>query len=322
MGAVLRVRSAAFLKVHEFFAVDNFIHVNTPILTSIDCEGAGEMFKVSSPLENQVSSYLTVSGQLHAEIFSNSLQKVYTFGPTFRAENSNTSRHLSEFWMLEPEVAFHSSSDSMTLAENCVKHILQGLYANYSNDIENLYSITDDRSLREKDLQNAIERPFIRLSYNQAIDILQKSERDFMMAVVWGYPLQSEHERYLTEEYGCRTPIFVTDFPAACKAFYMKRIPENPNHVACFDLLFPRIGELIGGSAREDNLELLHRRMLAKLGSEASEKLEWYLDLRRFGSVPHAGWGMGFERFVQFVTGVENIRDTIPIPRTPGAICL
>mmetsp|Transcript_1447 Transcript_1447/g.3574 ORF Transcript_1447/g.3574 Transcript_1447/m.3574 type:complete len:454 (-) Transcript_1447:426-1787(-) len=325
-AAVLRARSTAALALNNFFDEQGFVQVNTPILTSTDCEGAGEMFRVRDPFEENRDRFLTVSGQLHAEMFATALSKVYTFGPTFRAENSNTARHLCEFYMIEPEVAFHTLEDSMDLAEQSVKTALRSVFERRAADVGHLFS--DDAATeasatghsvaqRLADATKAMESEWVRMTYDEAVDTLTRSGKEFAHPVKWGLALQSEHERYLSEELCGRTPVFVTHYPRACKAFYMKRVPASPDTVACFDLLVPRIGELIGGSEREDDLELL-QDAARQAGVNAHGELDWYFDLRRYGSVPHAGWGMGFERLIQFATGVENIRDVIPVPRSPG----
>ncbi len=329
MGAVMRVRNRICRSIHDFFQEEGFLYVHTPIITASDCEGAGEMFRVTTldpaniPLDakGQVDykqdffdrpSYLTVSGQLEGEIYATALGKVYTFGPTFRAENSNTSRHLAEFWMVEPEIAFYDLEDNMGLAERFLKRIATEVLANCEEDIEFFQKRIDDQVLET--LQTIAEKPFHRISYTEAIERLEKSGAKFEFPIAWGTDLQAEHERYLTEKlFG--TPIILYDYPDAIKPFYMK-CNEDGKTVRAMDVLLPRVGEIIGGSQREDRLDVLETRM--KEQGICPEDYWWYLDLRRFGTVPHAGFGLGLERMVQAVTGITNIRDVIPFPRTPG----
>ena len=328
-GAVFRVRSRLAYAIHRYFQERDFLYVHTPIITSSDCEGAGELFRVTTldpgaapkTAAGDVDyeqdfferpTYLTVSGQLEAEIFALSHGKVYTFGPTFRAENSNTSRHASEFWMIEPEMAFCDLSGDMDLAEDFIKQLIADLHANCAEDL-GLFGKFVDKGLHER-LRFVLERPFQRLSYGEAVKLLQESGKEFDFAPEYGANLQSEHERWLTEEY-FRQPVTVHDYPQSIKPFYMRRNDDGET-VAAMDVLVPGIGEIIGGSQREDRLDRLDAAMEAH-GLD-KEEYGWYLDLRRFGSAPHAGFGLGFERMLMFVTGVGNIRDVIPFARTPG----
>ena len=327
-GAVMRVRNRICHSIHEFFQERGFLYVHTPIITSSDCEGAGEMFRVTTldpenlpRVDGHVDfqqdffdrpSYLTVSGQLNAEIYACALGKVYTFGPTFRAENSNTSRHLAEFWMVEPEMAFYELEDNMRLAEQFLKRIARDVMADCREDLDFLNLRIDDSVLRT--LENIDEKDFVRLSYSEAITVLEKSGRPFEFPVSWGSDLQSEHEKFLTEEH-FKAPVIVFDYPATIKPFYM-RVNEGGETVRAMDVLVPKVGEIIGGSQREERLEVLEKRMADQ--SLDSNDYWWYLDLRRFGTVPHSGFGLGLERAVQFITGMANIRDVIPFPRTPG----
>jgi asparaginyl-tRNA synthetase len=327
-GAVARVRNCICNAIHQFFQTEGFLYVHTPIITASDCEGAGEMFRVTTldlaepPKKGgQVDfemdffdrpAYLTVSGQLEAEIFACALGKVYTFGPTFRAENSNTSRHLAEFWMIEPEMAFHDLDDNMALAEQFIRHICATAMDECKDDIDFFNQRIDDTVADT--LATVAERGFVRLPYTEAVEILEKSGESFEYPVSWGENLQSEHERFLTEEQFKR-PVIVFDYPASIKPFYM-RVNDDERTVRAMDVLVPRIGEIIGGSQREERLDVLERRMAEQ--DLNAEDYWWYLDLRRFGTVPHAGFGLGLERTVQFVTGMSNIRDVIPFPRTPG----
>jgi asparaginyl-tRNA synthetase len=331
LGAVMRVRSAAANAVHQFFAERGFLWVQTPLLTASDCEGAGELFTVTNlDLNNPPRTksgavdygqdffgkpaYLTVSGQLEAEIMAMAFSNVYTFGPTFRAENSNTSRHLAEFWMIEPEMAFCDLRGNMDLAEAFLKYIFRQVLETCPEDMEFFNQRIDDSVLATAD--NIINNEFERITYTEAVRLLGKCDRTFEFPVEWGIDLQSEHERYLAEEL-FKKPLIVTDYPTAIKAFYM-RLNEGEDTVAAMDVLAPKVGEIIGGSQREERLEVLERR-LAEAGLPA-EDYWWYLDLRRYGSVEHAGFGLGFERLVQFMTGMGNIRDVIPFPRTPESI--
>ncbi|BAZ53560.1 asparaginyl-tRNA synthetase [Nostoc sp. NIES-4103] len=327
-GAVFRVRNACSTAIHQFFQERGFLWVHTPIITASDCEGAGELFSVTSldlknipRTENQAvdytqdffgkPTYLTVSGQLEAEVMAMAFSNVYTFGPTFRAENSNTSRHLAEFWMVEPEMAFCDLEGDMDLAEAFLKHIFKYVLETCPEDMEFFNQRIDDTVLATAD--NIINNQFERLTYTEAIKLLEKADVKFEYPVSWGLDLQSEHERYLAEQL-FKKPVIVTDYPAQIKAFYM-RLNDDEKTVRAMDILAPKIGEIIGGSQREERLEVLERRVIAQ--GMKPEDLWWYLDLRRYGSVPHAGFGLGFERLVQFMTGMGNIRDVIPFPRTP-----
>ena len=327
-GAVARVRNCICNAIHQFFQAEEFLYVHTPIITASDCEGAGEMFRVTTmdlaeppKKSGQVDfemdffdrpTYLTVSGQLEAEIFACALGKVYTFGPTFRAENSNTSRHLAEFWMVEPEMAFYDLDDNMKLAEQFIRHICATVMDECREDVDFFNQRIDDTVADT--LATVADRDFVRLPYTEAVEILEKSGEPFEYPVAWGENLQSEHERFLTEkQFKC--PVIVFDYPACIKPFYM-RVNDDGRTVRAMDVLVPRIGEIIGGSQREERLDVLERRMAEQ--DLNTEDYWWYLDLRRFGTVPHAGFGLGLERTVQFVTGMSNIRDVIPFPRTPG----
>ncbi|MDQ8189048.1 asparagine--tRNA ligase [Roseibacillus persicicus] len=321
-GAIFRVRSQLTQAVHRFFAERDFVNVHTPILTASDCEGAGEMFRVTThdPMKGggkpeddffEKAAYLTVSGQLEGETFACALSNIYTFGPTFRAENSNTSRHAAEFWMIEPEIAFCDLEGDMELAEDFVRAMVREVVEEMPEDFA-LFANFVDKGLPER-LQQVLEQPFVRVSYTDAVEILEKSGATFQYPVAWGENLQSEHERYLTEKH-FKAPVTVFNYPKTIKPFYMRQ-NDDDRTVAAMDLLVPGIGELIGGSQREERYD----RLKAKMDEEGlSEGYDWYLDLRKFGSVPHAGFGLGFERLIMFVTGVSNIRDVIPFPRTPG----
>ncbi len=327
-GAVARVRNVISRSIHNFYQDEGFLYINTPIITASDCEGAGEMFKVTTlDLENPPRqegkvdysqdffdrpSFLTVSGQLEAEIFATALGKVYTFGPTFRAENSNTSRHLAEFWMVEPEMAFHDLDDNMDLAENFLKHIVSTVLEECAEDMD-FFNEHIDKTVIDT-LQNIASCEFVRLTYTEAVEILEKSGQEFDYTVQWGSDLQSEHERYLTEQH-FSGPVILYDYPRTIKPFYM-RVNDDEKTVRAMDVLVPKVGEIIGGSQREERLDILEGRMAEQ--DLDPESYWWYLDLRRFGTVPHAGFGLGLERVVQFVTGMANIRDVIPFPRTPG----
>jgi asparaginyl-tRNA synthetase len=329
-GAVFRVRNCMSRSIHDFFQQQGFLYIHTPIITASDCEGAGELFTVTTlsldnvpKAEGKVDysldffdrpSYLTVSGQLEAEIFATSLGKVYTFGPTFRAENSNTSRHLAEFWMVEPEVAFCDLWGNMELAEGLVKRVLGDVLEQCPEDME-FFNLRIDKTVLQT-LQAVRESDFQRVSYTQAIEILQECPRQFEFAVAWGNDLQSEHERFLTEEY-FKSPVILHDYPRSIKPFYMRVNDEDDGRtVRAMDVLVPKIGEIVGGSQREERLDVLEQRMREQ--DLDPSNYWWYLDLRRYGTVPHAGFGLGLERMVQFVTGMANIRDVIPFPRTPG----
>ncbi len=315
LGAVLRVRNVAARAIHAFFQQRGFVWLHAPILTAADAEGAGAMFEVAGSEEFfGKTARLTVSGQLEAEIGALALGNVYSFGPTFRAENSNTSRHLAEFWMVEPEMAFCDLDGNVALAESFLRDVLSAVLRDAADDMR----FFDERIEKGvvATLEHVVASPFERLSYSEAVAILEKCGRSFEYPVRWGADLQSEHERYLTEEH-VKRPVVVTDYPAAIKAFYMYA-NDDGRTARAMDVLVPRIGEIAGGSQREHRHDALEARMRA-LGMDV-EALRWYLDLRRFGSVPHAGFGLGFERLVQFATGMANIRDVIPFPRVPGYV--
>jgi asparaginyl-tRNA synthetase len=329
LGSVTRVRNALAFATHRFFQDRGFLYIHTPIITASDCEGAGKMFRVTTldivnPPKNPQGeidytqdffakpAYLTVSGQLNGEIYACALSDIYTFGPTFRAENSNTSRHLAEFWMIEPEMAFADLNDNMDCAEAYLKYVLKYVLENCEEDMQ-FFNKMIEPGLIER-LEHVANTPFERTTYTNAVHILEKANKSFEFPVQWGLDLQSEHERYLAEEF-FRKPVIITDYPKQIKAFYM-RSNEDGKTVAAMDVLVPKIGEIIGGSQREERLDLLETK-LKELGLPL-EDYWWYLELRRYGSVPHAGFGAGFERLVQFATGMENIRDVIPFPRYPG----
>jgi asparaginyl-tRNA synthetase len=325
-GAVARVRNCVCRSIHDFFQEQGFLYVHPPIITASDCEGAGQMFKVTTldlaklPREGPDftgdffgrPTYLTVSGQLEAEIFASSLGKVYTFGPTFRAENSNTSRHLAEFWMVEPEMAFYDLNDNMDLAEAFLKRIMRDVLERCREDMEFFRERIEPTAVST--LEGIINSRFLRLSYTDAIEVLEKSGEKFEFPVSWGKDLQAEHERYLTEQ-KFKCPVILYNYPASIKPFYM-RVNDDGRTVRAMDVLVPRVGEIIGGSQREERLDVLERRMQEQ--NLNPKDYWWYLDLRRYGTVPHSGFGLGLERTVQFVTGMGNIRDVIPFPRTPG----
>jgi asparaginyl-tRNA synthetase len=315
LGAVLRLRNVAARAIHDFFQQRGFVWLHTPILTAADAEGAGAMFEVAGSEEFfGRAARLTVSGQLEAEIGALALRNVYSFGPTFRAENSNTSRHLAEFWMVEPEMAFCDLDGDVALAEAFLREVLSRVLAEATEDLR----FFDERIEKGvvATLEHVVASPFERLTYSEAVAILERSGRSFEFPVRWGVDLASEHERFLTEEH-VKRPVVVTDYPAAIKAFYMYG-NDDGRTVRAMDVLVPRVGEIVGGSQREHRHDVLEARMRA-LGMEL-EPLRWYLDLRRFGSVPHAGFGLGFERLVQFASGMANIRDVIPFPRVPGYV--
>ena len=313
IGAVWRVRNVAARAIHAFFQERGFVWLHTPILTAADAEGAGEMFEIAGSEEFfGRTARLTVSGQLEAEIGALSHTHVYAFGPTFRAENSNTSRHLAEFWMVEPEMAFCDLDGNVALAEEFLKAVLASVLSECADDM----AFFDERIEKGvvETLEHVVAAPFERMTYTAAIEILEQSGRDFEFPVKWGVDLQSEHERYLTEEH-VKRPVVLTDYPAAIKAFYMYANDDDKT-VRAMDVLVPRIGEIVGGSQREHRAEVLEQRMAAQgLDPDA---YWWYLELRRHGSAPHAGFGLGFERLIQFTTGMANIRDVIPFPRVPG----
>ena len=344
-GAVFRVRHSLAFAIHEFFNKKGFVYLHTPIVTASDAEGAGEMFRVTTlPFDNPPrledrsidfkedffgkSTNLTVSGQLEAELAAMAFGEVYTFGPAFRAENSNTTRHLAEFWMIEPEVAFNDLNDNMDLAEEFMKYVIKYALENNREDLDFLAQrLADEEKQKPQNersevgliekLEFVLSNQFERITYTEAIDILLQSpaykKKKFQYEVKWGIDMQSEHERYLVEKH-FKKPVIVTDYPKEIKAFYMRQ-NEDGKTVAAMDILAPGIGEMVGGSQREERLDKLEQRM--KEMDIPTEEMYWYLDTRRFGSVPHAGFGLGFERMVQFVTGMGNIRDVIPFPRTP-----
>jgi asparaginyl-tRNA synthetase len=326
--AVFRVRSLLAYAIHSFFHERGFVYVHTPIITGSDCEGAGQMFRVTTldPLDPPRlpdrgidfsqdffgrETNLTVSGQLNVEGFCLAFGRVYTFGPTFRAENSNTQRHASEFWMIEPEIAFADLGDNMRLAEDMLKYVIRFVLDQAPQEMEFFNRFIDTTLLQR--LQLVLGADFARVSYGEAIGLLQKADKTFNFPVQWGSDLQTEHERYLTEEV-FKKPVFVTDYPKDIKAFYM-RLNDDGRTVAAMDLLVPEIGEIIGGSQREERHDMLQRRIVEMGLNEAD--YDWYLNLRKFGGAPHAGFGLGFERAVMYLTGMENIRDVIPFPRTP-----
>ncbi|EKE86967.1 asparagine--tRNA ligase [Idiomarina xiamenensis] len=327
-GAVMRVRNCLAQAVHRFFHEHGYLWVSTPIITASDCEGAGEMFRVSTldlmnlPHKDDGSidfsqdffgkeAYLTVSGQLNAETYACALSKVYTFGPTFRAENSNTSRHLSEFWMVEPEVAFADLDQVAGLAEAMLKYVFKAVMEERADDLA-FFNQRIDNTVLER-LQKMVSSDFVHMDYTDAIDILQNCGEQFEYPVSWGVDLQSEHERYLAEKH-VGGPVILKNYPRDIKAFYMRQNDDGKT-VAAMDVLAPGIGEIIGGSAREERLDVLDKRLDEMQLPKA--EYQWYRDLRRYGTVPHAGFGLGFERLVAYVTGVQNIRDVIPFPRTP-----
>jgi asparaginyl-tRNA synthetase len=327
-GAVARVRNQICMSIHQFFQEEGFLYIHPPIITASDCEGAGQMFRVSTldpanppRKEGQIDyaqdffgkpTFLTVSGQLEAEIFACALGKVYTFGPTFRAENSNTSRHLAEFWMIEPEMAFYQLEDNMDLAEAFLKRIFRDVLERCPEDMAFFNERIEKTAIST--LEGIVNTPFLRLSYTEAVEILTKSGHSFEYPVSWGTDLQSEHERFLTEQH-FKSPVILYDYPKQIKAFYM-RLNDDGKTVRAMDVLVPRVGEIIGGSQREERLDVLEGRM-REMGLHP-ESYWWYLELRKYGTVPHSGFGLGLERTVQFVTGMANIRDVIPFPRVPG----
>ena len=327
--AVFRVRSLAAYAIHKFFQERGFVYVHTPLITGSDCEGAGEMFRVTTldmknvPLDKEgnvdysqdffgKSTNLTVSGQLDCETYAQAFRNVYTFGPTFRAENSNTTRHAAEFWMIEPEISFADLKDDMILAESMLKYIFRYVMENAPEEM-NFFNSFVDKGLIQR-LTHVMESDFGHVTYTEAIEILEKNNDNFEYKVSWGCDLQTEHERYLTEQI-FKKPVFVTDYPKEIKAFYMKLNPDGKT-VAAMDCLVPGIGEIIGGSQREENYELLSRR-IEELGMNP-EEYKYYMDLRKYGTTRHAGFGLGFERLVMYLTGMSNIRDVVPYPRTVG----
>lgn len=327
-AAVFRVRSVVAYAIHKFFQERGFVYVHTPIITASDCEGAGEMFRVSTldpsnlPIKNDEVDFtqdffgkpanLTVSGQLEAETFAMAFAKVYTFGPTFRAENSNTARHAAEFWMIEPEIAFADLNDDMELAKDLIQYIIKYTLDKCPQEMK-FFNNFFDKGLIER-LTNLVNTDFAKVTYTEAVEILEKHKEEFSYPVYWGCDLQTEHERYLTEKI-FKKPVFVTDYPKEIKAFYMRLNADNKT-VAAMDLLVPGVGEIIGGSQREERLDVLTERM-EELGLKEDDYW-WYLDLRRYGGTKHAGFGLGFERIIMYLTGVSNIRDVIPFPRTVG----
>lgn len=327
-GAMTRLRTTLANAIHNYFFDRGFHWINTPLITASDCEGAGELFRVSTldmmnlPIQDGAvdfgedffgaESFLTVSGQLNVEAYCLAMSKVYTFGPTFRAENSHTSRHLAEFWMVEPEIAFADLNDNADLAEDLLTNVLTRVLNEREDDIA-FFQERIDKTVMER-MRSIIDNKFERMDYSEAIDILTKSSKKFEFPVEWGLDLQSEHERFLTEEHVGR-PVIVTNYPVEIKAFYM-RLNDDEKTVAAMDVLAPGIGEIIGGAQREERLDVLDARMH---DDAMREELWWYRDLRRYGTVPHAGFGLGFERLLTYITGMENIRDAIPFPRTPGS---
>ena len=326
-SAVFRVRSLAAYAIHKFFQENDFIYAHPPIITTSDAEGAGEMFQVTTldledvPMEEGKVDYkddffgrkasLTVSGQLEAEIFALAFRNTYTFGPTFRAENSNTARHASEFWMIEPEFAFCDLEGNMDWGEKMIKYIINYVLENAPEEME-FFNKFVDKGLLDR-LHNVVDNDFERITYTEAVEILKKADREFEYPVEWGIDLQSEHERYITEEV-YKKPVFVTNYPKDIKAFYMRLNDDNETVAAC-DLLVPGVGEIIGGSQREERLDVLERRM-EEFGLD-KEPYWWYLELRKYGGVVHSGYGLGFERIIMYITGMSNIRDVLPFPRTP-----
>ncbi|HEB28641.1 MAG TPA: asparagine--tRNA ligase, partial [Porticoccus sp.] len=327
-GAITRVRTVLANAIHNYFFDHGFQWVNTPLITTSDCEGAGEMFRVSNlDLANlprtelggvdfsqdffAEEAFLTVSGQLNVEAYCLAMSKVYTFGPTFRAENSNTSRHLSEFWMVEPEIAFADLNDNASLAEDFLSYLFKVVLDKCEDDLAFFNQFVDKTCLQR--LQTVADKNFVRMDYSEAIDILASTKKKFEFPVKWGLDLQSEHERFLCEDH-VGAPVIVMNYPKDIKAFYM-RMNDDEKTVAAMDVLAPGIGEIIGGSQREERIDVLDARMAEQ---SVGEDLWWYRDLRRYGTVPHAGFGLGFERLISYVTGMENIRDVIPFPRTPG----
>ncbi len=328
-SAIFRVRSIAAFAIHKFYQERDFVYTHTPIITGSDCEGAGEMFRVTTLDLNDIprkddgtidysqdffgkEANLTVSGQLNVETFCQAFRNVYTFGPTFRAENSNTARHAAEFWMIEPEMAFAELPDYLDISEDMIKYIISYVMENAPEEMEFFNSFVDTTLLGR--LNNIVSSEFGRITYTEAVDILKKSGAEFQYPVEWGIDLQTEHERYLTEKVFMK-PLFVTNYPKGIKSFYM-RLNDDNETVACADLLVPGVGEIIGGSQREERLDVLERR-IEEFGLNR-EDYWWYLDLRKYGTTKHSGFGLGFERIIMYMTGVSNIRDVIPFPRTTG----
>ena len=327
-GCVFRIRHAMAFAIHKYFNDRGFCYLHTPLITASDCEGAGAMFQVTTMDLNNIpktengevdfsndffgrQTALTVSGQLEGELGAMALGQIYTFGPTFRAENSNTPRHLAEFWMIEPEMAFYEIEDNMDLAEDFIKYCVKYALDNCMDDLKFLNDMFDKELISR--LESVINTEFVRLTYTEGVDILLKSGEKFEFPVAWGIDLQSEHERYLVEKH-FKKPVILTDYPKDIKAFYMKQNDDGKT-VRAMDVLFPKIGEIIGGSQREESFEKLQAR-IDELGMDTTN-LWWYMDTRRFGTAPHSGFGLGFERLLLFVTGMQNIRDVIPFPRTP-----
>lgn len=338
-GAVARVRNALAFATHKFFQDNGFVWVSSPIITASDCEGAGEQFYVTTLLSNTAEggclvnnipskdgrvdwsqdffckpAFLTVSGQLNGETYASALSDIYTFGPTFRAENSNTSRHLAEFWMIEPELAFADLNDDMACASAYLQYVVKYILENCKEDMD-FFNTWVEKGIIDR-LSDVAEKNFVQMSYSDAIELLIRSNKKFEFPVKWGLDLQSEHERYITEVAFSGRPVIIRDYPKEIKAFYMRQNDDGKT-VAAMDLLVPRVGELIGGSQREERLDHLEARL--DESNLNKDSYWWYLDLRRYGSVPHAGFGLGFERLVQFATGIDNIRDAIPFPRVPGS---
>jgi asparaginyl-tRNA synthetase len=330
IGAMTRVRNCVSQAIHRFFHENGYYWIHTPIITASDCEGAGELFRVSTldmvnPPKDSAGkidftkdffgreTFLTVSGQLNVESYCLALSKVYTFGPTFRAENSNTSRHLAEFWMVEPELAFANLHDVALLAEQLLKYVFNAVLTERHDDMQFFTQRVDDKCIQR--LEQLLQAPFVMMEYTDAINILEKSNQKFEYPVSWGVDLQSEHERYLAETH-VGNPVILINYPKDIKSFYM-RLNDDGKTVAAMDVLAPGIGEIIGGSQREDRLDILDSRM--RESNLDPENYQWYRDLRRFGSVPHAGFGLGLERLVSYITGLRNVRDVIPFPRTPGS---
>jgi asparaginyl-tRNA synthetase len=330
-GAVARLRHQVSMSIHRFFHERGFYYIHTPVITASDCEGAGALFRVTALDPDALPkndagkadyakdffgkpAYLTVSGQLQGEAFACALGKIYTFGPTFRAENSNTPRHLAEFWMVEPEMAFHDLSDNMDLAEAFLKRIISDALTFCLEDLKFFADRIDNNKGLFAKLENVLNNPFKRVSYTEGIDILLKSGKKWEFPVAWGTDLQSEHERYLAEQH-FKCPVILYDYPRTLKPFYMK-VNDDGKTVRAMDVLVPGVGEIIGGSQREERLDVLEERMREQ--GLHPESYSWYLDLRRYGTVPHSGFGLGLERTILFLSGMANIRDVIPFPRTPG----
>ncbi len=311
-SSIFRIRSVVSLAIHNFFQKNDFNYIHTPVITAIDAEGAGESFHIAGDFFNK-QAMLCVTGQLEAEALIAGLNKVYTFGPTFRAENSHTSRHLAEFWMIEPEMAFATLEDNMDLAQSLIRYVVQEVLEKSANDLAICHKYSEQTDTLDC-LQKSLETPFVRVSYTEVIDILNESKKEFEFPVFWGCDLKSEHERFLCEEH-FKAPTIVYNYPEELKAFYMY-LNDDQKTVRAMDVLMPGIGEVIGGSQREDRSELLQERMMSK--GINPKTMDWYLDLRKFGTVPHSGFGLGLERLLVWITGMGNVRDVIPFPRTPG----